>query len=201
MLIRRVEAEERWADAYEALPLESLRQELSHLRGCADYDAVLGEVIELAAQPRHFHYRAARLFRDLAPLDMAVTERLLRERLERGNVKNVELVADLIGALPGPVVTGHVALVAAVLRVAHAAGGELLASVKDSMRRALVPTRWESVVGEPDPNQVEALNRARELAASLPVGSLERKLFDDVSASIGRTIKGNVGRDEEWLDE
>ncbi|MDP9149404.1 MAG: hypothetical protein M3O36_05630, partial [Myxococcota bacterium] len=201
MLIRRVEAEQGWADSYEALPFESLCQELSHLRGCADYEAVLREVIELAAQPRHFHYRACRLFRDIAPIDMGTTERLLRERMDRGGAKDVELVADLLGALPGPVVTEHVALVAAVLQIAHAVGDESFARVEGSMRRALVPTRWESTVGEPDPNQVEAMNRARELATSLPAASLERRLFDDVSASIGRTIEGNVRRDEEWLDE
>ncbi|MGO9838531.1 MAG: hypothetical protein ACLP1X_30485, partial [Polyangiaceae bacterium] len=201
MLIRRVEAEERWDDAFEALPFESLRQELSHLKGCADYEAVLREVIELGTRPQHFHYRAARLFRDIAPLDMGTTERVLRERMKRDNAKEVEFVADLLGALPGPVLTEHDALLAAVLQVAHAIGGECFPRVESSLRHALVPTRWESVVGEADPNQVEAMNRATQIAASLPAGSLERKLFDAVSASIGQTIEGNVRRGKEWLDE
>jgi hypothetical protein len=200
MLIRRVEAEKGWGGEYEALPFESLRQELSHLTGCADYEAIVRELIELATQPQRFCYRAARLFRDIAPLDMGTTERLLRERMDRRDPKDVQLVANLLGALPATVLTEHVRLLATVLQAARAIGRDSFASVEDAMREAFVSTRWESIVGEPDPNQVEAMNRARELAGSLPAGSLERGLFERVSASVARTIERHKRQDEEWLD-
>jgi hypothetical protein len=201
MLMRRVEAGKRWDDAYEALPFESLREELSHLKGCADYEVVLREIIELGSKRGHVQYHATRIFRDVAPLDMDTTAKLLRGHMEGGSAEEVEFVADLLGALPGLVLTEHVALIAAVLQMAHAIGEDSVSRVEGSVRRALVPTRWESVVGEADPDQVEAMHRAGQLAASLPVGSPERELFDAVSASIGQTIEGHLRRDEEWLDE
>jgi hypothetical protein len=136
-----------------------------------------------------------------AACERVTTERLLRDRMISGDEKEIGYVAALIGALPGAALEDHMALIASVLQLAQVAGATCLERVEATLRNALVPTRWESVVGQPDPNQVKALTQAARLAESLPVDSPERRLFGAVAASIERTITSTAKRDEEWLDE
>ena len=199
MLINRIEMEGRSTDRFEALPSEGLHKELSHLRGSPDYEATLRETIELGAKPEHF-YRASKLFADVARLDMTTTDKVLRARMASCKSADIEYVASLVAALPNSILMDHTALILSVLQAANTEGAKCFEHVEATLRYALVPTRWESTVGKPDPKLVNAKTKAAEIARSLPEGALERDFFNAVAVSIENRIATHLKSDQEWLD-
>jgi hypothetical protein len=200
VLMHRLKVEDGASCTFEALPFESLRQELAPLRGNAEHEALLREVIELGRMPERFYYRASKLFRDLASVDVAATERVLRGVVASRRADDIEYVAQLLACLPSALVGEQLSLVADVLGAAKAAGGRCFERVESSLVHALVPSAWGSVVGKPDPSQVAAMETAKAAAVGLPDDSPERALFEKVVDAISRSIKRHVEQDEEWLE-
>jgi hypothetical protein len=159
----------------------------------------LRKVIDVGGKKSAFYAGASQLYRDIVLLDIERGTNVLRSILASGHADDVKYVAQLLAALPSAVVVNQAPLVAEILHAAQRLDSTTLERIESTLRGALIPSAWQSVVGEPDPKHVQAMEKAKAVARTLPEGSLERVLFEKVAAAIGRTIEEHVADDDDWL--
>lgn len=133
---------------------------------------------------RNYLYRgAAELF------SLLVGEWSTQALASLGDAGNATSHADLVAMAcvlahaPYEVLFSNTSLVARLLQRAEAFG----ATLRDSVFSALLPTNYEIVAvwsGSPDHREIENTERARQVAATLPTGSIERRFFESFAAAI-----------------
>jgi transcriptional regulator with XRE-family HTH domain len=188
MLLNRIE---RSANAdlfsYKAMPHHwqpSLRvSETSELGRClVEIREWIRDQVDNSAR-RYAYSDAAELF------SLTVGEWSAEALASLGNVSNATSNAELVSVAcilahaPYDVLFSNTSFVAQLLQRAEAFTREEC----DSVFSALLPTNYEVVVvwsGSPDQKEIETIERARQIAGTMPAGSIERRFFETLAADI-----------------
>ncbi len=162
---------------FQAVPFDGLSKRLAHLRGATEFPILLRKIIAAARNRKQFHRGAGRLFRDMALVDVAAAAEVLRSMLATASADDILFVAELIAALPSNVVLEQIALLTEVLAAATGLDPASCEGVQRVLSDALIPSAWQSVVGEPDPNHVAAMERAKAIVTALSEGGSPERTF------------------------
>ena len=136
------------------------------------------------------------MFRDIATVDMELTKAELRAFV--GNSDGDVLYASSVVALiPSVIIVAHGDLLKDLLLAAESMGSAVSERVEVTLRNALIPSRWSSTVGKPDPHHVRVMEKAREVADRMAKGSAERAMYEAAANEISRAIEDHIKGDDD----
>lgn len=203
LLLARIErAHENDRQGFKPLPFDRIPIKRDLLVGHAGYEQLLREIRD-ALRPKSWqrHEWVPRLFRTVAQLDDARTLRVLGEWVDSGDVEKIEDVAQLLTKAPPSFVFDQADFVARLLEAAKIGDVETEKRVRAHLAEPLISQPRSGGGGEPFPQDVALLNRAREAAARFTAGSPAARFYRDIERYAEGQIRGKLLSDEEIYDE
>lgn len=196
----------RWEDSdsssdYRALPFSWDHELLVRQR--AEYALVLRTIRDwIAEAPESWQRRdgGADLFFAVARVVDETAMGVLEEGASLGDEGQMAAVAAILWKAPPTFVFAEVEFVSRLLNLAAKLGEEHARSVGGALSAAAMSGPRMGTPGKPFAEDVNQRDRAREIAGSLPNGSIEQRLYRSLQKSAEESIRWQVDRDAEFLD-
>jgi hypothetical protein len=186
---------------YRALPVHW--GQVIAVRGNSDFAGLLRQIrgwIAAKADSWHRQEMGAELFRTIAgPFDTSVV-RVLDEGLSSGESDQVSAVAAILRKAPRDVVFNEVEFVRRALRAASRSGEIDVRRVAGALHTAASSGLRTGILGQPFELDVEQRDRAREIAAELPQGSVEHNFYQSMAEATERYMRWYMTLDEQFAD-
>ncbi|MCP4383137.1 MAG: helix-turn-helix domain-containing protein [Hyphomicrobiales bacterium] len=196
----------RWEDAdatskYRALPFSWDHQLL--VRECDSFKAILSGIRDWIAEAPESWQRqngGADLFVAVACGFDETVMSVLEEGASLAASDQMDAVAAILREAPRTFVFDEVEFVRRVLGLAERLGEEHAQRVGGALSAAAMSGTRTGTPGKPFAEDVNQRDRAREVASTLPNGSIEQRLYGSLQESAEHSIQWQVDRDGELMD-
>ncbi len=155
-----------------------------------DRAPLLREIRDLSLEGEgHVPHWLPRLFRAVSHQFDEVGREVLQEWIDQEEPRRLEAVAHLLAAAEWRFFVEDHAFVTGLLLAAASQGSEVLEYCSDVLRSSAARRGGERRLGDESQEDVEARDRAAEIAESLPAGSVQRKFYEDVASDARASIE------------
>ena len=122
--------------------------------------------------------------------------RVIEEAVASGDSAQLTAAASILREVPRLLVFENVGYVQRLLALADQAGDDHVQRIGGALSAAMSSGARTGIPGQPFAEDVEQRDRAREIAESLPIGSVAQRLYLSLQASAEHSIKWHADRDE-----
>lgn len=186
------------SDDFRAMPYR-FENALSGFSGVEGREDLLREIRdEFIRSTGSEQFWMPRLFAAVSQGPDPVGQAVLNEWICSREADKIRASVDLLGGSDWRFVLQNPGFVADLIREAEKADPEGLEPVLNALHCQVAARGGMGTPGEPMPHDVEARDEARRIAMTLPVGSPERRLYEEVVAEAERSIRLSLERDAEF---
>lgn len=198
LLIRRIKTYEHNASPSEYEPLPFQWHNPVHFRASKDFERLLRRVLNwITAQPRSWirERMGAELFSTLAGNFDDQVLGLLSEAVSSGSREQLLAVGAVLSGAPRDFAWNNTGFVIDALRTAERHGDDYVQAIGGGLHSAAIRGMRAGTPGKPFREDIEQRDKASELAAALPPGSIEHKFYRSLASTAESSIKWTIDRD------
>lgn len=203
LLIRRIEIWEQAGSPPGYEPLPRAWHNAPRFTGHPQYGELLRTVhrwMTNGIESWQRRYVGSELFGLVAGNFDQETLSVLQEALESGDARQVKAAGSIFSQAPRTLLWDHVDFVTKTLNTALQHGDDCVQQVAGGLQAAAISGFRRGIARQPFGEDIEQRDRATEIAARLPRGSIEQKFYQAVAESAERNIQVTTEADNRLTD-
>jgi hypothetical protein len=203
VLMQRVETYEQDRSLANYEPLPHVWHQRLHFRETPSFVDSLRHVISWMANGVSSWYRQHRGAEIFAVVAQEFDEQVMaivNEAIETRDQNQVLAVGAILRKAPQSLVWDNVPFVTNALKIANKIGDQCVQAIGSGLRAAVVSGGRMGTPGQPFPEDLAQRDRASQIAARLPRGSIEQRFYRSLQASAENRIQWEQKHDRDYGD-